>query len=276
MLSDEEHVLARRPQPTARWRDRMAEFADAGVEALYRAVEPELEWLEIPYGNVLVFTHTLMHGNRVNVEPTTRWSINIRFKGLFTPYSDKQLGDFFDPISAAAGHRASASATACRRDSIREARLPRLHREPAGARRRLSAARAEPGRARLCAAARLPFLLSVAEYAMPNCYMMLDTAVAELPQLDGIIVFSAFMLPERPNARRALYDRVLAAGATLHAALESRVVADRADAEALEELLLVAQALHRVPFGGRYEKDGRPPNVATPTDAALLASVLPD
>jgi sporadic carbohydrate cluster 2OG-Fe(II) oxygenase len=87
------------PAADRRWRERMAEFANAGVEALYRAVEPELEWLEVPYGDVLVFTHTMMHGNRVNVESTTRWSINIRFKGLFTPYSDKQLGDFFDPIT---------------------------------------------------------------------------------------------------------------------------------------------------------------------------------
>ena len=77
----------------------MAEFAQADVEALYTAVEPEPDGIEIPYGNVLVFTHTMMHGNRVNVEPTMRWSLNVRFKGLFTPYSDKQLGDFFDPIT---------------------------------------------------------------------------------------------------------------------------------------------------------------------------------
>ncbi|MGH7327912.1 MAG: sporadic carbohydrate cluster 2OG-Fe(II) oxygenase [Polyangiaceae bacterium] len=83
----------------ARWRSRLHEFAGASVEALTSAAEPDLLYLEIPYGNVLVFTHTLMHGNRINREKTTRWSINIRFKGLFTPYSDKQLGDFFDPIA---------------------------------------------------------------------------------------------------------------------------------------------------------------------------------
>ena len=66
------------PAADRRWRARMSEFAGAGVEALYQAVEPELEWLEVPYGNVLVFTHTMMHGNRVNVEPTTRWSIWCR------------------------------------------------------------------------------------------------------------------------------------------------------------------------------------------------------
>jgi sporadic carbohydrate cluster 2OG-Fe(II) oxygenase len=87
------------PKADRTWRTRMAEFAERGVEALYAAVEPELEWLEIPYGNVLVFTHTMMHGNRINTEAATRWSVNIRFKGLFTPYSDKQLGDFFDPIA---------------------------------------------------------------------------------------------------------------------------------------------------------------------------------
>ena len=34
-----------------------------------------------------------------NAERTARWSMNVRFKGLFTPYADKQLGDFFTPIT---------------------------------------------------------------------------------------------------------------------------------------------------------------------------------
>ena len=93
------------PEQDAHWRDRVAEFSTGGVEALYRAVEPHLQWLEIPYGNVLLFTHTLMHGNRMNEEPTSRWSMNVRFKGLFTPYSDKRLGDFFEPITIRAATR---------------------------------------------------------------------------------------------------------------------------------------------------------------------------
>ena len=83
----------------ARWRSRMSEFARGSVEDLFRAVEPDLEFLDVPYGHVLCFTHTAMHGNRVNRERTARWSMNVRFKALFTPYSDKQLGDFFDPIT---------------------------------------------------------------------------------------------------------------------------------------------------------------------------------
>jgi sporadic carbohydrate cluster 2OG-Fe(II) oxygenase len=87
------------PPADERWRPRMHEFATGGVDAFFAAVEPDLRWLEIPYGDVLVFTHTLMHGNRINVEPTARWSLNVRFKGLFTPYADKALGDFFAPIT---------------------------------------------------------------------------------------------------------------------------------------------------------------------------------
>lgn len=81
------------------WRDRMHEFADKGTESLFKAIEPEVEWLEVPYGSVVVFTPTIMHGNRINQEATTRWTLNIRFKGVFTPYSDKRLGEYFSPIS---------------------------------------------------------------------------------------------------------------------------------------------------------------------------------
>jgi sporadic carbohydrate cluster 2OG-Fe(II) oxygenase len=83
----------------ATWRERAGEFAGRTVEELYATIEPDVRFLEIPYGHVLLFTHTMLHGNRMNAESTARWSINIRFKGLFTPYSDKKLGDFFTPIS---------------------------------------------------------------------------------------------------------------------------------------------------------------------------------
>jgi sporadic carbohydrate cluster 2OG-Fe(II) oxygenase len=83
----------------ARWRNVMPQYSDRGVAALFKDMEGDLRWLDIPYGKVLVFTHTLMHGNHINREKTARWSMNVRFKGLFTPYSDKRLGEFFDPIT---------------------------------------------------------------------------------------------------------------------------------------------------------------------------------
>ena len=48
---------------------------------------------------MLVFTQNILHGNRVNLEPETRWSSNSRFKSLLSPYADKKLGEFFEPIA---------------------------------------------------------------------------------------------------------------------------------------------------------------------------------
>jgi len=104
----------------------------------------------------------------------------------------------------------------------------------------------------------LPFKLSLTEYAMPRSYMMLATLLDELPKLDGLIFFSMFMLPENRERRVAMYERVLAAGATLHAALEEKVLASDRDIASFEDTIAVAFTLRAAPFGGRIEKDGRP------------------
>ena len=77
---------------------RMSEYKEQSSEDLYQAIKPKLRWLDIPYGNVLLFTQNMMHGNTVNEEKETRWSSNCRFKSLFSPYADKKLGEFFEPI----------------------------------------------------------------------------------------------------------------------------------------------------------------------------------
>jgi hypothetical protein len=41
----------------------------------------------------------LPHGNIVNKELETRWSMNCRFKSIFSPYGDKKIGEFFEPIT---------------------------------------------------------------------------------------------------------------------------------------------------------------------------------
>jgi sporadic carbohydrate cluster 2OG-Fe(II) oxygenase len=83
----------------AKWRAEMYQYSDRGVGALFDDMQKDVRWLDVPYGRVLVFTHTMMHGNHINREKTSRWSMNVRFKGIFTPYSDKRLGEFFEPIT---------------------------------------------------------------------------------------------------------------------------------------------------------------------------------
>lgn len=66
---------------------------------IYKKIKNDLNWVKINYGQVLLFNQCLPHGNIVNKEHETRWSLNCRFKGIFTPYKDKKIGEFFEPIT---------------------------------------------------------------------------------------------------------------------------------------------------------------------------------
>ena len=87
------------PKPDKEVSEKLALFREQSAEELYNSIQTDLHWIEISYGEVLLFTQNLMHGNRINTESQTRWSLNCRFKSLFSPYAEKRLGDFFEPIT---------------------------------------------------------------------------------------------------------------------------------------------------------------------------------
>ena len=68
-------------------------------DTIFNSIKQHVKWLNVKYGQILLFNQTLPHGNIVNSEKETRWSMNCRFKSVFTPYRDKKLGEFFEPIT---------------------------------------------------------------------------------------------------------------------------------------------------------------------------------
>ncbi len=62
-----------------------------------------LKWLKLKSGQGLLFSPNCLHGNVVNKENKTRVSINIRYKNIFSPYSDfaneKKVGSFYKVLS---------------------------------------------------------------------------------------------------------------------------------------------------------------------------------
>ena len=74
---------------------------NGGGEAVFDKIRDDIIWVPVPYGHVLIFSPNLLHGNVVNGTGTTRWSMNTRFTGLFTPYfsDEKSLGGFYLPIT---------------------------------------------------------------------------------------------------------------------------------------------------------------------------------
>jgi sporadic carbohydrate cluster 2OG-Fe(II) oxygenase len=80
-------------------------FQGKSADTLFDVIKDDIAWLTVPYGSILLFSQNLMHGNEVNRENETRWSMNCRFKSLFSPYAGKRLGEFFEPISVRAATR---------------------------------------------------------------------------------------------------------------------------------------------------------------------------
>jgi len=54
------------------------------------------ESIDAPFGNALFFWQGLIHGVPINDENETRWSLNMRYKNLFSPCGSKGLIEFFD------------------------------------------------------------------------------------------------------------------------------------------------------------------------------------
>lgn len=80
------------------------------------------------------------------------------------------------------------------------------------------------------------YLLSATEYAMENCYLILEDVMRELPQLDGIVLYSIFMLPPDKARRESLVDRIFSAGCSLHGAVENISIRNSEERRRLNEI----------------------------------------
>jgi sporadic carbohydrate cluster protein (TIGR04323 family) len=89
----------------------------------------------------------------------------------------------------------------------------------------------------------LHYLLAATEHRMPGCTLVLDGILDELDRLDGVVMYSLFLLPTDRAKRAAVIGRMLAAGRTLHLAAEGLAVATDEDARRLEDIWLVMDVL---------------------------------
>lgn len=79
--------------------EKYNDLKNKNSDQLLESLHDKLIWVEIKYGEVLIFNQNLPHGNVTNEELKSRWSFNCRFKSIFTPYKDKKIGEFFEPIT---------------------------------------------------------------------------------------------------------------------------------------------------------------------------------
>lgn len=70
---------------------------------IQKKYKSKMKWLKLSKGEGLLFSPNCLHGNVVNKEKNTRWSINVRYKNLFSPYNEiqneKNITSFYKPYS---------------------------------------------------------------------------------------------------------------------------------------------------------------------------------
>jgi sporadic carbohydrate cluster protein (TIGR04323 family) len=98
-----------------------------------------------------------------------------------------------------------------------------------------------------CARNDLFYKLHVCENLFPHSYLVLEGLLETLDQFEGLLIFSLFMLPERPQRRAKIYERAMQHNAELHFVLEGFVVRQPVDVGAVEEILLIHQTLTHCP-----------------------------
>jgi len=94
-----------------------------------------------------------------------------------------------------------------------------------------------------CEKNNLFYLLSFTEYARKKSHLMLDQALNELRNVDGIVAYSLFQLPENKKLRLKVYNKIIKMKKELHFSVEGLKVVNNKDIEKIENIWRIKQSL---------------------------------
>lgn len=100
-----------------------------------------------------------------------------------------------------------------------------------------------------CERNKMQYLLSATEYAMPSSHLILEQVLDELSQIDGLVAYSLFQLPENPLHRQKVYDQALwrRKGKSIHFAVEGIRIVTGSECERIETIWQIRQTLPHCP-----------------------------
>ncbi len=87
-----------------------------------------------------------------------------------------------------------------------------------------------------CERNHLQFLLSATEYAMPGCHLIFEQVLNELAEIDGLVLYSLFQLPEDSSQRKVIYKKILNQKKSMYFAVEGLSVSNMQECERIEIL----------------------------------------
>jgi len=96
-----------------------------------------------------------------------------------------------------------------------------------------------------CLKNNLVFLLSATEYAMEGSFMVLKQVLTEIENIDGIVAYSVFQLPEDNTTRDKILDEIILKKKEIHFVLESTRVKNLDEKKEINNLWLVKKAMKK-------------------------------
>ena len=89
----------------------------------------------------------------------------------------------------------------------------------------------------------IQYLLSATEYAIAGSHLILQQIMDELPQLEGIVFYSLFLLPEQKKERDRVCKVILENKKTIFFAVEGLLMSNKIEHERIETIWQVQKIL---------------------------------
>jgi len=99
------------PNESNEARQRVAAGEFKSMDQIEFEYQSQMITMDVPHGKVLIFDSSCLHGNIINITKTARWSMNCRFTGLLTPFTnpERRLGTYYLPITTRAATKMGLS-----------------------------------------------------------------------------------------------------------------------------------------------------------------------
>ena len=94
-----------------------------------------------------------------------------------------------------------------------------------------------------CKKNNLQYLLSATEYAMEDSYLIHEQVMNDLSDIDGVVAYSVFQLPENRSSRQKIYKQILNQKKAYHFAMEGLSMSNESECERIEILWRVKKTL---------------------------------
>ena len=94
-----------------------------------------------------------------------------------------------------------------------------------------------------CKKNNLQYLLSATEYAMEDSYLIHEQVMNDLSDIDGVVAYSVFQLPENRSSRQKIYKQIMHQKKAYYFAVEGLSMSNESECERIETLWKVKQTL---------------------------------